>query len=57
MVHPDKIVELLVLIETNGIELINYEDQRLHRAKPSTPDAHEPQVQAGQPLDHLSPQG
>ena len=33
MVHPDKIVELLVLIETNGIELINYEDQRLHRGE------------------------
>ncbi|MCH2148579.1 MAG: RNA polymerase sigma factor RpoD [Phycisphaerales bacterium] len=31
MVHPDKIVELLVIINTLNIELINYEDQRLHK--------------------------
>ena len=29
MVHPDKIVELLVILQHHQIELINYEDPRL----------------------------
>jgi len=33
MVHPDKIVELLVILQHHQIELINYEDPRL-RAEP-----------------------
>jgi RNA polymerase primary sigma factor len=31
MVHPDKVVELLVIINSYNIELLNYEDPRLHK--------------------------
>ena len=31
MVHPDKIVELLIILQHHQIELINYEDPRLRR--------------------------